>query len=436
MITKLHQTHVSVKSPKFTPLVSDRRGMDIFKKLKTLCNSRVLHLQWIPSHVNLKYSDIAEGLVKEGTTMPQANVEPLTYLELYSRRKAVVNISWRHPPAHSWYRSEGPGATIHFKGDRKDQTALARLTSGHLKTIRISRGDKKFNTSTKCDMIEVHPQHLLDCVAFVYDDLLKRPDFALETAAEYAGQYDKRRESEYSRFHGYAYDGIWAIALAIQSVAQKLKTKGKNLKEFQYRDPFWGQLFRGAFNETSFTGVTGPVHFIKNERRSQILLKQFQNGSEVKVGEYDPVIDEIDFSKGVPIIWSAGGGPPADRTHKKITKKRISITVYSILVTFAIFGIIIASVFLIVNIKYRNQRRRRWEDPHLFDVNVHFEEVWRSHLQCQCLWTRHGKDVAPSNDFSKVSETTVLSSSILYPVRYLRFYSVNHRRVIPSKLEF
>ncbi|GBN19454.1 hypothetical protein AVEN_270876-1 [Araneus ventricosus] len=102
------------------------------------------------------------------------------YLELYSRRKAFVNISWRHPPAHSWYRSEGPSATIHFKGDRKDQTALARLTSGHLKTLRFSRGDKKFNIYTKCNMIVATPQHLLDCFALVYDNLLKRLDFVLE----------------------------------------------------------------------------------------------------------------------------------------------------------------------------------------------------------------------------------------------------------------
>ncbi|GBL94931.1 hypothetical protein AVEN_187450-1 [Araneus ventricosus] len=87
--------------------VSDRRGIDIFNKLRTLCNSCALHLQWIPSHVNLKYNEIADSLAKESTTMPQAYVEPLTYLVLYSRRKALVNISWRHPPAHSWYRSEG-----------------------------------------------------------------------------------------------------------------------------------------------------------------------------------------------------------------------------------------------------------------------------------------------------------------------------------------
>ncbi|GBM28356.1 hypothetical protein AVEN_229538-1 [Araneus ventricosus] len=82
--------------------------MDIFNKLEILCNSCVLHLQWILSHVNLKYNDIADSLPNEVTTMPQAYVEPLTHLELYSRRKTFVNIFRKHPPAHSWYRSEGP----------------------------------------------------------------------------------------------------------------------------------------------------------------------------------------------------------------------------------------------------------------------------------------------------------------------------------------
>ncbi|GBM79807.1 hypothetical protein AVEN_29268-1 [Araneus ventricosus] len=102
--------------------------MDIFNKLRTLRNSCVLHLQWTPSHVNLKYNNIADSLAKEGITMPQAYIEPLTYLELYSRRKALVNISWRHPPAHSWYRSEGSGAITHFKGIGKTkQLWLASL---------------------------------------------------------------------------------------------------------------------------------------------------------------------------------------------------------------------------------------------------------------------------------------------------------------------
>ncbi|GBN92072.1 hypothetical protein AVEN_123958-1 [Araneus ventricosus] len=107
--------------------------MDVFNKLKTLCNSCALVF----------------SLAQEGTAVPQVYVEALAYLELYSRRKAFVNISWRHPPAHSWYRSEA----------------------------RFSRGD---NVCTKCNMIEATPQHLLDCVALVCDDLLKRPDCVLE----------------------------------------------------------------------------------------------------------------------------------------------------------------------------------------------------------------------------------------------------------------
>ncbi|GBM99805.1 hypothetical protein AVEN_164189-1 [Araneus ventricosus] len=60
--------------------VSDRRGIDIFNQLETLYNSCV-HLQWIPSHVNLKYNDIPGSLAKESTTMPQAYVEPLSYTQ-------------------------------------------------------------------------------------------------------------------------------------------------------------------------------------------------------------------------------------------------------------------------------------------------------------------------------------------------------------------
>ncbi|GBL89556.1 hypothetical protein AVEN_13787-1, partial [Araneus ventricosus] len=33
-------------------------------------------------------------------------------------------------------------------------------------------------------MIEATPQHLLDCVALVYDDQLKRPDFVLELVSD------------------------------------------------------------------------------------------------------------------------------------------------------------------------------------------------------------------------------------------------------------
>ena len=82
----------------------------------------------------------------------------------------------------------------------------------------------------------------------------------------YKSEYDRLRLKEYSRFHGYAYDGIWAIALAVQTVDKKLRMRNSHLEieNFQYRDPFWAELFREALNETNFDGVT--VNRERNDR--------------------------------------------------------------------------------------------------------------------------------------------------------------------------
>ncbi|XP_076305711.1 gamma-aminobutyric acid type B receptor subunit 2-like [Tachypleus tridentatus] len=81
------------------------------------------------------------------------------------------------------------------------------------------------------------------------------------TSAEYETQYKQRYDGSNNRFHGYAYDGIWMIALAIQMVKRKLIAidSSRTLEMFEYRDPMWGALFREAFNQTSFRGVTVGV---------------------------------------------------------------------------------------------------------------------------------------------------------------------------------
>ncbi|XP_022257647.1 gamma-aminobutyric acid type B receptor subunit 2-like, partial [Limulus polyphemus] len=123
--------------------------------------------------------------------------------------------------------------------------------------------------------------------------------------AEYEAQYNQARRGSYSRFHGYAYDGIWAIALAIEKVREMLisEESSRSLEIFEYKDPTWARLFREAFNKTSLLGVTGPVSFTRNERRGLVLLKQFQGGTEVKIGEYDSIGDTLDLSKGQAITW-------------------------------------------------------------------------------------------------------------------------------------
>ncbi|GFX06499.1 uncharacterized protein TNCV_3017331 [Trichonephila clavipes] len=66
-------------------LIGDHRRINIINKLRTLSGSAMIHLQCIPSHVNLKYNGIADDPVKGGTSMTLVNEKPLTCLELYSK---------------------------------------------------------------------------------------------------------------------------------------------------------------------------------------------------------------------------------------------------------------------------------------------------------------------------------------------------------------
>jgi hypothetical protein len=75
---------------------------------------------------------------------------------------------------------------------------------------------------------------------------------ALQTAVEYSKLYEERRvkaKVPYSKFHGFAYDGIWVIARAVDSLIRK------NNGEFNLED-FRTERLRATLNETDFIGVT------------------------------------------------------------------------------------------------------------------------------------------------------------------------------------
>lgn len=84
---------------------------------------------------------------------------------------------------------------------------------------------------------------------------------------------------EENKFYGYVYDGIWAIALALNRVDTMLKhynqleREGKvklkpdlrgieSLLDFEYHKPIWVKLLRDALNKTRFDGVT--VSIVRN----------------------------------------------------------------------------------------------------------------------------------------------------------------------------
>ncbi|XP_052867877.1 gamma-aminobutyric acid type B receptor subunit 2 [Anopheles cruzii] len=186
------------------------------------------------------------------------------------------------------------------------------------------------------------------------------------TADEYLTEYNSRRGSEYSRFHGYTYDGIWAVASAIQYVSQR---KEHSLARFEYRVKQWEDIFLEALKNTSFEGVTGPVRFYNNERKASFLLEQFQNGQEVKIGEYNSLNGRLDLSLGHPLKW-VGRSPPKDRTLRIIEHSQVNITIFVVLASTSSLGIVMATVFLAVNIKFRNQRYIKMSSPHLNNLII------------------------------------------------------------------
>ncbi|XP_017845925.1 gamma-aminobutyric acid type B receptor subunit 2 isoform X5 [Drosophila busckii] len=186
------------------------------------------------------------------------------------------------------------------------------------------------------------------------------------TADEYLVEYDRLRGSEYSRFHGYTYDGIWAAALAIQYVAEK---RDDMLTRFDYRVKDWENIFLEALRNTSFEGVTGPVRFYNNERKANILINQFQLGQMEKIGEYHSQQDHLDMTLGKPVRW-VGKTPPKDRTLIYIEHSQVNPTIYIVSASASVIGVIIATVFLAFNIKYRNQRYIKMSSPHLNNLII------------------------------------------------------------------
>uniref|UniRef100_A0A8D8VC27 Gamma-aminobutyric acid type B receptor subunit 2 n=1 Tax=Cacopsylla melanoneura TaxID=428564 RepID=A0A8D8VC27_9HEMI len=193
------------------------------------------------------------------------------------------------------------------------------------------------------------------------------------TADEYEVEYTSRRGSEYSRFHGYGYDGIWTAALAIQHAAQRIHHHRNNetILDFQYTDPLWEKLFVDALRNTSFEGVTGPVRFYDNERKANILLKQFQNGrGEIKIGEFNAITHYLDLERWDPIRWKEGRGPPMDRTVSITEHSHVKLGIYLAFAISSAIGITFASIFLFLNIKHRNQRYIKMSSPHLNNLII------------------------------------------------------------------
>lgn len=195
------------------------------------------------------------------------------------------------------------------------------------------------------------------------------------TPLEYEREY-MNISRHYSRYHGYAYDGVWAAALAIEEVGRRAHAYNLSLADFSYRNKVWEKLFIDALDKTSFEGVTGPVRFKGNSRRGNVVIKQLvrandnpENINERCIGEYSGVTRTLYLERCGEVYWE-DDRPPKDRTIIHIVPNRVDTTIYSGLCIIASLGIILATCFLIINIKFRNQKHIKMSSPNLNNLII------------------------------------------------------------------
>ncbi|ERE83334.1 gamma-aminobutyric acid type B receptor subunit 2 [Cricetulus griseus] len=192
-----------------------------------------------------------------------------------------------------------------------------------------------------------------------------------KTPQQYEREYNSKRSGVGpSKFHGYAYDGIWVIAKTLQRAMETLHASSRHqrIQDFNYTDHTLGRIILNAMNETNFFGVTGQVVFRNGERMGTIKFTQFQDSREVKVGEYNAVADTLEIINDT--IRFQGSEPPKDKTIILEQLRKISLPLYSILSALTILGMIMASAFLFFNIKNRNQKLIKMSSPYMNNLII------------------------------------------------------------------
>ncbi|GBO32998.1 hypothetical protein AVEN_88739-1 [Araneus ventricosus] len=80
----------------------------------------------------------------------------------FNVKKVKVKSAWKVPPAHEWYAGNRSGLSLQSEGTRSAQTALARLRSGHIKSLKFVDKEKTYS-SCPCSC-PASPAHVIDCI--------------------------------------------------------------------------------------------------------------------------------------------------------------------------------------------------------------------------------------------------------------------------------
>ncbi|GFW35097.1 putative RNA-directed DNA polymerase from transposon BS [Trichonephila clavipes] len=155
--------------------VGDKTSVSILKNLKELSQQHEIYFQWITSHIGLFGNDTADLLAKEGVTEDLMSRRTLTFSEIFSKTKSLIQELWKTPPTHPWYNRQAPGGALSIKADRVVQTTISRLASGHIRGLSFNLGQKIYENCTKYNLVQATPDHLLFCAGLDREDIYSSP---------------------------------------------------------------------------------------------------------------------------------------------------------------------------------------------------------------------------------------------------------------------
>ncbi|XP_038057134.1 gamma-aminobutyric acid type B receptor subunit 2-like [Patiria miniata] len=170
----------------------------------------------------------------------------------------------------------------------------------------------------------------------------------------------------------YAYDAVWAAALALNNSIELIKPK--TLDQFFYNETRMTQAICMSLDQLSFMGVSGLVSFDSNgDRRGEFRIRRIINGTDYDIGHYNRVTDTIRWYYTVEEIFASSGGKPPDDNDITVTeyhKDSVSYELFVSMTAFASVGIAMACGFLAFNVFYRNERLIKMSSPNLNDLII------------------------------------------------------------------
>ncbi|KAI6189320.1 Gamma-aminobutyric acid type B receptor subunit 2 [Aphelenchoides fujianensis] len=169
------------------------------------------------------------------------------------------------------------------------------------------------------------------------------------------GGYCTQDGCETNVYGSYAYDGIWSLALALN--ASLYAEDGPNGEE-ENAEKTAARLLT-FMGQSVFDGVTGTVRFEHNERLGLVSLFQWRNGSYTNIGYYDSALHVFVVDSSSDWI------PPRDATVVVRQRQYVSYFLLGAMCSIALVGVILALMFLFINIKYRNHKFIKMSSPNL-----------------------------------------------------------------------